>query len=79
MSGIAWTSWTASSAQGNGTWEYDDCNPSCAQGISTPYPATVKLTSPAGGQFTQLTEIQSGPHGQTSTYTLPSTFIGGPS
>ncbi len=74
VSGITW-SWTADSAVGQGTWGYDDCNPNCAQGHVTYYPTTVKLSAVAGGQFTQLVEIQTGPYAHTLTYTLPSTFI----
>ena len=73
--GITWSSWTASSAEGQGMWGYEDCIPNCAQGHVTDYPTTVKLSAVSGGQFTQLVEIQTGPYAHTLTYTLPSTFI----
>jgi hypothetical protein len=79
VSDITWSSWNADSAVGQGTWGYDNCEPSCAAGQVTPYPTTISLSKPSGGQFTLLTENQSGPHGQVSTYPLPSKFINGPS
>ncbi len=79
VTAITWSSWTNTSAVGHGTWGYDNCDPNCAEGQVTPYPTTLTLSHPSGGQFTLVTESQSGPHGQVSRYTLPSTFINGPS
>jgi hypothetical protein len=76
VSGIVWSSWTTGSAAGQGLWGYDDCNPNCAQGRVTNYPTTVNLSAVSHGQFTQITEIQTGPYAHTLTYTLPSTYIG---
>jgi hypothetical protein len=75
VSGIRWTSWTAQSAVGTGTWGYENCQPNCATGSHTDFPATIKLSVPSRGQFTALTEIQSGPHGQTFNYGLPSRAV----
>jgi hypothetical protein len=40
---IAWSSWGGSRAAGSGTLEINNCNPNCAQGTYTGYPATVTL------------------------------------
>lgn len=72
---IRWTAWTDQSAVGSGTWGYDDCLPSCAGGKVTDYPATIELSAPSHGQFTSLTEIQSGPYGHTHNFTLPSRVV----
>ncbi|HEY5335563.1 MAG TPA: hypothetical protein VIJ71_06030 [Mycobacteriales bacterium] len=75
VSGLTW-SWTATQAVGHGTWGYESCNPSCAQGGSTPYPAVVTLSGAAGGQFTKGVEETSGPHGGSFDFVLPSADIG---
>jgi len=72
---IKWTTWTDQGAVGSGTWGYNDCQPSCAGGTVTDYPATIELSAPSHGQFTALTEVQSGPHGDTYNYTLPSRTV----
>ena len=68
---IDWSSWNDISAVGEGTWGYDDCIPDCAQGAVKDYPARITLSNPSGGRFTQLREDQSGPFGNTFTFTLP--------
>jgi hypothetical protein len=54
LEGLRWTSWTAASATAVGTFEYNDCTPSCAEGRHRDIPGTtVTLTVPvegAGGQ-----------------------------
>lgn len=79
VNNISWTSWNVDSALGHGTWSYDDCVPDCAQGTVTEYPATLMLSNPSGGQFTSLTEVQTGSHGNTYTFTLPDRDLGGAS
>lgn len=44
--GLHWTAWTASAASGSGSDWHDNCEPSCAQGTYSPYPATVELSRP---------------------------------
>jgi hypothetical protein len=44
VAGITWTGWGTPTAQGSGTLKVDDCNPNCAQGHLTGYPATITLT-----------------------------------
>lgn len=41
---ITWTGWGTATATGKGTMEVDNCQPNCAQGTFTGYPATVTLT-----------------------------------
>jgi hypothetical protein len=72
---IRWTAWTDRSAVGAGTWGYNDCQPDCAAGKITDYPATIELSAPSHGQFTSLTEVQSGPYGHTFNYTLPTRVV----
>jgi serine/threonine-protein kinase len=45
LKGLTWSSWGQPTAQGTGTLEIDNCNPNCAQGTFTGYPATVTLTN----------------------------------
>ena len=69
---VVWTSWTASSASGNGTvWE-KTCKPDCASGPIGMYPASisvsgVKATS-VGNLFTRMTVTYqgAGPNGHTT-------------
>jgi hypothetical protein len=75
VSSVAWTAWTDQSAAGSGTWGDNNCQPNCANGTVTDYRATIRLSVPSGGQFTQLTEVQSGPHGHSYTYTLPTRVV----
>lgn len=79
VSDITWSYWNDQSAVGTGTWGYENCDPSCAQGTVTPYSATITLTDPSDGQFTRLTEAQSGPEGSTSAFTLPDDSLNGAS
>lgn len=79
VSGISWTSWGPQEAVGHGTWTYQDCVPNCAAGSQTPYPATLTLSDPGGGQapvsssvYKTITEVRSGPHGG-----VPERFIYG--
>lgn len=75
VSGLTW-SWTPTQAVGHGTWGYESCDPNCAQGTVTPYPAVVTLSGAVGGQFTKGVETTSGPHGFTQNFTLPNTSVG---
>ena len=75
VSDIRWTTWTDQGAVGSGTWGYNNCQPGCAGGTVTDYQATIELSVPLHGQFTELTESQSGPYGHTFNYTLPSQAV----
>lgn len=56
---IHWTNWTATGATAKGAAMWiDNCNPACADGTSSGYPVTLKLSRPGhlGGHliFTRL-------------------------
>lgn len=74
VSRLSW-SWTATQAVGHGTRGFNDCEPNCAEGHVTFAPETVTLSDPAGGQFTQGVEQDSGAGGMTMHFTLPSPYI----
>jgi hypothetical protein len=64
LTGLQWTSWTATSASGVGTLVYNDCVPDCAAGHHHNVPGTtVTLTVPIRGAGGSLvwTEIQENP------------------
>ena len=65
---IAWSSWTASGASGQGTSDIDSCNPNCAQAPPSLVPTTITLSAPVNGKFTKMTETR---NDSTSTYTYP--------
>jgi hypothetical protein len=44
VAGLTWTGWGSATAQGSGTLNINNCNPNCAQGSPTGYPATVTLS-----------------------------------
>ena len=73
---ITWGSWTSSGATGSGTSDIDSCVPSCAQAPPSYVPATITLSDPVNGKFTQMTETR---NGSTSTWTYPSVWPGGAS
>jgi ribosomal protein L24E len=73
---MTWTSWNSESAAGYGTWGYDDCNPDCASGTVTDYPATITFSEPSFGRFTELTEVTTGPHAFTLYAPMPGPFLG---
>jgi ABC-type lipoprotein export system ATPase subunit len=60
VTGIIWSSWTATGARGRGTSYLDNCVPNCAQGTTTAVPATITLSDPAGGRFTVIKERRAG-------------------
>ena len=41
--GLTWSNWGSPQATATGTLKVDNCNPNCAQGTDTSYPATVTL------------------------------------
>jgi hypothetical protein len=68
IQGITWTSWNTSGATGRGTWYLVDCNPNCAQGPVTNYPATLTLSNVQNGLFTVLTTTR---NSQTNIWNYP--------
>lgn len=67
--GITWSSWSDTSAAGSGTWYLVNCNPDCASGPVTKYPATLAFSNVQNGLFTVLTTTM---QGKTTTYSLAS-------
>ena len=45
VAGLSWSGWGTATAQGTGTLNVNNCDPNCAQGTFTGYPATVMLTN----------------------------------
>ena len=70
VTSLTWT-WTATSATGTGTSDIDSCVPSCAAASPNPVTATITLSNPVDGHFTQMTETR---NGSTTSYTYPGTW-----
>lgn len=60
VTGIVWSRWGPHEADGTGTSNIQGCVPDCATGSETPYPDTVVLSDPQGGQFTQVSSTRDG-------------------
>ena len=71
VTGITWSSWTATGATGTGTSDIDSCVPSCAAASPNPVSTTITLSGPVDGHFTQMTETR---NGSTTSYTYPATW-----
>ena len=55
---LTWSGWGSATATGAGILELDNCNPNCAQGTFTGYPATVTLSGLTGfGQGEQAYSV----------------------
>ena len=44
ITGMTWSKWRKKRARGTGSYQVNDCLPSCAEGTITPTPAVVVLT-----------------------------------
>jgi serine/threonine protein kinase len=71
VTGLTWSSWTATGATGTGTSDIDSCVPSCAAASPNNVSTTVTLSDPVSGHFTQMTESR---NGSTTSYTYPGTW-----
>ena len=60
ITGITWSSWGPTEADGTGTSNIQGCVPDCATGSETPYTDTIVLSDPQGGQFTQVSSTRNG-------------------
>jgi hypothetical protein len=69
VTGLTWSSWTATAATGTGTSDIDSCVPSCAAASPDPVSTTITLSDPVNGQFTHMTETR---NGSATSYTYPS-------
>jgi hypothetical protein len=69
LNGLTWSSWTAYSAKGSGSFNVNNCQPNCAQGTTVDVPVSVALSAPTSGSspyFTAMTLTDSS--GNTNTY-----------
>lgn len=69
VTGINWTSWTATAADGKGTSGIQNCVPNCAAGTIRYVPTRLSLSDPQQGRFTQIIETRAGAN---STWSYPS-------
>jgi hypothetical protein len=70
VTGIDWTTWSASGATGAGQSAVDACLPACVQ-APLPVATTIVLSDPVHGQFTELAETRAG---NTVTYHYPANW-----
>lgn len=69
LNGLTWSSWTAYSAKGSGSFNVNNCKPNCAQGTTVDVTVSVALSAPTSGSspyFTLMTLTDSS--GNTNTY-----------
>lgn len=71
VTGIAWTTWAATGATGYGRSDLGICIPSCVYAPANLVAATIVLSDPVHGRFTQLTETR---NGSTVTYSYPANW-----
>jgi serine/threonine protein kinase len=71
VTGIAWSTWTASGATGSGRSDIALCLPVCVQAPANVVPTTIVLSDPVHGRFTQLTETRGG---SAVTYHYPGSW-----
>jgi len=75
---IAWTTWTASKADGIGVVWTDNCEPDCAVGTYYPLPVKLLATHVRNGVYTQLVLTSLIPvDGRKSTVRLTLTHLTG--
>jgi len=70
LTNLSWSGWASPTATGTGTLELDNCNPNCAQGTFTGYPATVTLSGLTGygyGDSAYSTMVVSAPTSPASS------------
>ena len=72
IQGIGWSSWTASSATGTGTYVFSGCAINCPPGSSTDYVASLTLSNPGQTQYGLIFQtLVFTKNGQSVTYSLP--------
>ena len=60
VGGISWSSWSATGATGSGRADVALCLPTCVGTPASLVPATITLSGPVNGHFTELTETRAG-------------------
>ena len=58
VTGITWSSWTATKAIGSGTSDIDTCIPSCAAAPTDLVATMLVLSQPVDGHFTVISEVR---------------------
>ncbi|HTX26673.1 MAG TPA: serine/threonine-protein kinase [Streptosporangiaceae bacterium] len=76
VTGITWSSWTATTAIGSGTSDIDSCVPSCAAAPTDLVATTLMLSDPVNGRFTVIREMRDS---TTQAFVYPSTWALGAS
>lgn len=71
ITGITWSNWGSSSAQGTGSETASSCNPNCATGAEVTMVISMTLSQPQNGMFTLMTQ-QDNAGDPPSTWNYPS-------
>jgi serine/threonine protein kinase len=58
VTGLTWSSWTATRAIGSGTSDIDSCIPDCASAPTDLVTTTLVLSQPVNGHFTVISEMR---------------------
>jgi serine/threonine protein kinase len=76
VTGITWSSWTATTAIGSGTSDIDSCVPSCAAAPTDLVTTVLMLSDPVNGRFTVIREMR---NGTAEAFVYPNTWALGAS
>ena len=71
VTGITWSSWTATRAIGSGTSDIDTCIPSCAAAPTDLVATMLVLSQPVDGHFTVISEVR---NNTTQAFVYPSAW-----
>ena len=71
VTGITWSSWTATTAIGSGTSDVDSCVPDCASAPKDYVSTTLMLSDPVNGRFTVIREMR---NGTAEAFVYPNTW-----
>jgi len=71
VTGITWSSWTATKAIGSGTSDIDTCIPSCAAAPTDLVATMLVLSQPVDGHFTVISEVR---NKTTQAFVYPSAW-----
>jgi len=74
MTGITWSSWTASNAEGSGSIALDNGVPNMAQGTVVNVPVSIALSAPVNGSFTAMTVTDHAGNENTYSFGGSSTY-----
>ncbi len=71
VTGLTWSSWTATRAIGSGTSDIDSCIPDCAQAPTNLVTTMLVLSQPVNGHFTVISEMR---NNTTEAFVYPGTW-----